>query len=216
MRAGRRDREFPVFHPFCPDEPVCHPLDLLRPPPHNEDFEAVVPIQVDVHAGDDGVVGMVLQVGEGVGQFSRIMRIDDRDGPDRFSAVDLPFFFDQCVADKVPDRLAPARVFLILDKTIKSLKSWFSSDMPNRVRGMVTRIVILVTLYHRDTHLSRRLPRNLMEGKKGMKPPSVFGRGPLDLDLPAFESSLSSAGRCRGGLLEDGPRTPPPPPRRAS
>jgi hypothetical protein len=62
------------------DHAVRHLFQLVRAAAHDDDFEAVLVIQMDVHAGPHLLTQIMLQRGEAFGQLADVVVVDQRDG----------------------------------------------------------------------------------------------------------------------------------------
>ena len=102
------------------EEPFGDPFDLTPLSPDDEDLQAVMLVEMDVHGRDDLFVIPVLECGKGFGQLADIMAVHERDGADGFAVGERPFLLDQPLTDEIPDRLGPGRVAHLLDELVKS------------------------------------------------------------------------------------------------
>ncbi len=62
-----------MFYALGADEPVGDFLYNAGLSPYHEHLKAVMTVKVDVHRAYDHVVVLVLDVGEGVGEFARVV-----------------------------------------------------------------------------------------------------------------------------------------------
>jgi len=101
--AGGGDGEFAVFDAARGDQFIGDGFDGLGFAAHGEDFQAVMVVQMDVQRGEDEVVVVVLDIGEGCLDVLFVVVIDQGDGAGDFAvAVVLPVL-DQAGADEVGD-----------------------------------------------------------------------------------------------------------------
>ncbi len=107
-----------VAHPSEGFELVGQRLNLLGLAPHNDDFETVVVVHMDVGGGDYMVVVVVLHQGNFFLQFMLVVVVNQADDAhDLF--VRLPFIFDEVLADQITNCLRPICVAAGHDMFIK-------------------------------------------------------------------------------------------------
>ena len=73
-----------MLHALRADQPVGNALDIAALPLNHKHFEAIMRIEMHMERGDDLMEGLVLHVGKGMFEFSRVVIIDDRDRTHRF------------------------------------------------------------------------------------------------------------------------------------
>lgn len=100
-------------------------FDLLCGAAKQNDFHAVVMVEVGVHRGDDIVVMLVLLLREVLGHAPPVMIIDQHDRGRRFAAGRLPFGIDQVVADEIADSLGTVGIPALLDIGVETLEQLF-------------------------------------------------------------------------------------------
>jgi len=101
---------------------VCELLEVAELPLADQDFHALVVIEMDVHRGVDQGLVVVLDVGKLVPDRCHGMIVHHDDRPDHPFVVVLPFRFGEGVAHQVPYRLRPADVALLGDGFVELLE----------------------------------------------------------------------------------------------
>ena len=104
------------------DESVADLLDILSLPPQDQNFEAVLFIQMDVRGGKDGLIKAVLQVRQDPGEFPGVMVVNYSQRAHGLLTPALPFFLDQIIADQIPKSFRAVPVPLSGNQLIKVFK----------------------------------------------------------------------------------------------
>ena len=79
--SGGGGHELAMLDPFGPQEGVCNGADAGTAPPHDDHFETIATIQVNVHRGHDLVDILMLDGIEPVGKLGLVMVEDHGDSP---------------------------------------------------------------------------------------------------------------------------------------
>jgi hypothetical protein len=77
--GGSQD-EFPVLDALRRDEHIRHFLDVGRPALHDDDFETIIVVQVDVQSGKDRPVIFVLKSRQFFPEQTNVMVVEQRHG----------------------------------------------------------------------------------------------------------------------------------------
>ena len=93
-----------MFDPLHADQRIGHFLDFSPSPLDDQDLEAMVMVEMDMHAGKNLPLVVMLDVSQLAGQISHMMIIDKGNGPDGFFVL-IPFLPDQAVPNQVAKRL---------------------------------------------------------------------------------------------------------------
>jgi len=78
-RGLRDDFNPAVRDASCPEELVSRGLQLVGAPAHDDHFEAMVVIEVNVHRGPNAVFELVLNVRQTLGELADVMVVDEGD-----------------------------------------------------------------------------------------------------------------------------------------
>lgn len=108
--SGGRHGQFSMHHAFGADQGIGQGFDAGAFPADDDDFQAVVMIQVHVGIGNDERTEPVLRVGEVADQIRFVMIIHQRNGSDRFPVV-VPLLSHELIPDEIPDGFGPVGVF---------------------------------------------------------------------------------------------------------
>ena len=101
--AGGGEGEFAVLDTFSTDEPVGQGLEGRGFASHDEDFQAVVMVEMDVESGNDGLAVVVLEGGQRFLHMPGMVVIDEGDSTCVFYVAVLMAVFDEAVAHHVGD-----------------------------------------------------------------------------------------------------------------
>jgi hypothetical protein len=119
--AGVGEDELAEFHAAQGEDAVGDCLQFSALALHDDDFEAVVMVEVDVGRGEDHGSGAVLNVGELLGEIGDVVVVDQGEGAyDGLIRIDV--FFEKGAADEVADGLGTVLVTAFGDKAIELLE----------------------------------------------------------------------------------------------
>ena len=107
-----RERDLAVQHALGGQQLLAEVADLAGRAAQHRHLQAVPLPQVDVQAGNEQVVVVVLLVDQAGGQFAGVVVVDERDHGDLLALDVLRLLVDQPVAAEVADRLAARGVAL--------------------------------------------------------------------------------------------------------
>lgn len=78
-------------------------------------------VQMDVHAREDELLKLMLDIGELSGEIANVVIVHEGDGSNCF-LIFIPLLTDQIVSDEIPQGLRPVRIFLPRDVAIEIIK----------------------------------------------------------------------------------------------
>jgi hypothetical protein len=117
---GRRG-ELAVFDTAGADQLVGDSLDLIGPTFDGDDLKAIVVVEVDMHARQNRVVRVVLDLGEAVGEITLVVVVNEGDRADDLLVI-FPFVPNQSVTDQVAKRLGAVLIAVPLGHSPEALK----------------------------------------------------------------------------------------------
>ena len=117
--------EAAVLDPSKADKLLAQLLNGFARAAQDANFEAVVVVHVNVHGGDNVVIGLVLEFGHALRQIHCMVVVDEKDRRDRFTSRGRPFLLNQPVPNKVADRFRPVGIPLAADEFVKLLEQFF-------------------------------------------------------------------------------------------
>ena len=123
--AGAGNRESSVFHAFGGDERVSEFFHRGYATAHDDDFQAVVVIEMDVERGDDALAVIVLQIGERFLQMAFVMIENERDCARDFVVAVMLMMLDEMIADHVGERLRTVVVTFLFRHRIEIAQQFF-------------------------------------------------------------------------------------------
>src|ERR1022692_4808461 len=82
FRSRSGNGEAAVLDSLGADQDIRHFPDFHRLTPHHQHFQAMVVVQVDMQGGEDGVMVVVLDIGQLLVEQAHVMVIDQGDGSD--------------------------------------------------------------------------------------------------------------------------------------
>ena len=88
---------------FHADQGVGDFLDHRSLAPNHEHLQAMVVVQMEVHARHNVAMEVVLDMGQLFRQITHLMVVDKRDGADRLFVL-IPFLPDERIANKIAKR----------------------------------------------------------------------------------------------------------------
>ena len=117
--AAGGDGEFAVFDAFGGYQFVGDFLDRAGLSSDDEDFEAIVVVEVDVEGGNDDLVMVVLDVGKRRLDVLFVVVVKEGDGAGDFLGAEVLAMFDERLAHLVGDGQRTVLVALLLDHFVK-------------------------------------------------------------------------------------------------
>lgn len=75
ISPGGGQRKFAVLYSSRPDQPIADILDFFTPASHHQDLQAIVFIHMDMQGGKDGLVVIVLHLGQNAGELAGVMAV---------------------------------------------------------------------------------------------------------------------------------------------
>lgn len=111
--------------------------DLAGGPPEDENFEAVVVVEMDVEGADDDLLVVVLQFEKAGDKVAAVMIIDEGEGPGHVAALG-PLLLDEAGAEEVADGLGAVGVPLATDLGVEGLEEALGegdADADERIHG---------------------------------------------------------------------------------
>jgi len=122
FRSGCRFQKFAVLHAAGADQYVRNVGDVGAFPFHNDHFQAVVVIQVDVGGGDDVPEETVLDPIQFFGELPGVMAVNKAENAyGRFIPV-LPFLPDQLFPHEITEGFGAASVSFPLNERIELIQ----------------------------------------------------------------------------------------------
>jgi len=107
---------------FGGDEAVGDGLDFLARATQDDDFEAVVVVEVDVEGGDDGVVVLVLGLSQFFGEKPDMVVVDHGQRADDGLGGGFDLRLIQFGPDEVADSLAAVGIAALGDEIVKGFQ----------------------------------------------------------------------------------------------
>jgi hypothetical protein len=96
---------------FHADESIRHLLDLGPFAFHDQDFQAVIMVEMHVHARQHEFMKSVLKIDEFLRERRHVMIVNERDRSHRLLIL-IPLLSDQIVPNQIAERLGSIRVLL--------------------------------------------------------------------------------------------------------
>jgi len=109
-----------VLHALHPDQAVGDRLDVPGLTAHDQDFKAIVLIEMNVIGADNCIVVVVLQMVEPVAQLPGLMAVYKGYRADHLPVALVRQFLDQGIPDQVPYRFRPVGETLTLNLAVES------------------------------------------------------------------------------------------------
>jgi len=101
------------------DEGVGNLLDGAGLTAHDQNFQAIVVIEVHVQSGEDGAVEFVLQVDQFIAQHAYVVIVNQRDGAHHAAIGGLGHLLDELVADQVAEGLGSTGIAALFDEAVE-------------------------------------------------------------------------------------------------
>ena len=117
--AGGGDGEFAVFNALGGDQFVGDLLDGFGLAAHDEDFQAIMVVEMDVEGRDDYLMVVMLDVGESRLDVLLVMVVKERNGAGNFAGTVLLLVLDEGVAHLIGDSLRAILVSLLVHHAVK-------------------------------------------------------------------------------------------------
>ena len=89
---------------------------------NDQNFEAMVVIEMNVQRGKNDVMKIVLNVGELFVQISHVVVIDQRNRANHAAVGGFPHFFHELVADQIAKGLRPVGIAALSDQMIELIQ----------------------------------------------------------------------------------------------
>lgn len=131
--SGCGDGELAMLDTTGTYQKVCHGRNFGRCSPQNQDFEAMMVIEVNMKGGDDQFQIFVLDGVQVLGDVPFVMVEYEVHGSDRLSLPSCPLSLDKVVTNKIPYCFRPVCVPLFSNETVKGM------DKPRFHRNPETR-----------------------------------------------------------------------------
>src|SRR5215470_1520690 len=108
----RRHREFAMLDALDADQGIGDFSDFGALPLHDQDFQTVIVIQMNMHARHDVALEVVLDVGKLPGKIPHMVVVHERNRCNRFPVGILtPFLRDKFIANQIAKRFRARSVF---------------------------------------------------------------------------------------------------------
>ena len=108
-----------MLYAFRADESVSDSLDFRNPTAHDEHFQAVVVVEVNMQRGDDGIAMVVLKVRERLLHVMGVMVVNQRHRARRFAVAGHLTMLDQVIANHVGDGQGTVVVPFFVDHLVE-------------------------------------------------------------------------------------------------
>ena len=112
-----------MLHAFDADQGIRDFLDLRAFAFHDQHFEAVVVIEVDVHPCQDMALEIMLDMSELPREIAHVMVVHERNGCDGLLVgLSGPFLADELIADEIAERFRSRGILTTPDNLIEVVK----------------------------------------------------------------------------------------------
>jgi len=111
-----------VFDSFSANQGIGHLADFGGAAAHDQNFETVIVIEVNVKGREDGVMVIVLDGGEFARELADVMIIDEGYGSDYVTTGSFPGLLDKFFPDEIAKGFGTVGVATAGNQLIKLLK----------------------------------------------------------------------------------------------
>ena len=114
--------QFAVLNPFGGNQLAGNFVHFVAAPADDDDLQAIVLIQMNVQAGINGHVSLMLHFCQEIAQVVYPMVIDESDDPDDFRICQSYLLLNEVIANQIADGFRAILIALTADASIEGLQ----------------------------------------------------------------------------------------------
>ncbi len=150
--TGGRHCQFAMFYALGANEAVGNFPDIAAPALHHENLQTVMAVEMYMKRGDNGLMKLVLEIGEGFCKIANMVVVNQRNGAHGKLVTFFPFALYQVVANQIADGFRPVHISFAGDQLVELLQEpgvngdTKSGDIGHRVFPGLQKIALSATV----------------------------------------------------------------------